>query len=215
MMTRIRYDIHMNEKIKSSIKFSLTIAVITFVLAAIFSSFSSTILPKVSWMLGMILVLFFVVIGIFFDMLGIAAAAADQRPLHAMAAEKVTGAREAVLIYKNADKFASFCNDVIGDISGIISGSALAIVIIEIGNLMNESPESPMQLTLSIVLTSLIAALTVGGKALGKYFAMNASTNILLMTGKAIYFIEEKMKINIFSSTKNNQDKNKKKGRNK
>ena len=205
----------MNEKIKSSIKFSLTIAVITFVLAAIFSSFSSTILPKVSWMLGMILVLFFVVIGIFFDMLGIAAAAADQRPLHAMAAEKVTGAREAVLIYKNADKFASFCNDVIGDISGIISGSALAIVIIEIGNLMNESPESPMQLTLSIVLTSLIAALTVGGKALGKYFAMNASTNILLMTGKAIYFIEEKMKINIFSSTKNNQDKNKKKGRNK
>ncbi|HIV75040.1 MAG TPA: hypothetical protein H9895_08195 [Candidatus Pseudogracilibacillus intestinigallinarum] len=205
----------MNEKIKSSIKFSLTIAVITFVLAAIFSSFSSTILPKVSWMLGMILVLFFVVIGIFFDMLGIAAAAADQRPLHAMAAEKVTGAREAVLIYKNADKFASFCNDVIGDISGIISGSALAIVIIEIGNLMNESPESPMQLTLSIVLTSLIAALTVGGKALGKYFAMNASTSILLMTGKAIYFIQEKMKINIFSSTKNNQDKNKKKGRNK
>lgn len=205
----------MNEKIKSSIKFSLTIAVITFVLAAIFSSFSSTILPKVSWMLGMILVLFFVVIGIFFDMLGIAAAAADQRPLHAMAAEKVTGAREAVLIYKNADKFASFCNDVIGDISGIISGSALAIVIIEIGNLMNESPESPMQLTLSIVLTSLIAALTVGGKALGKYFAMNASTSILLMTGKSIYFIQEKMKINIFSSTKNNQDKNKKKGRNK
>src|SRR5699024_1470256 len=125
------------------------------------------------------------------------------------AAEKVTGAREAVLIYKNADKFASFCNDVIGDISGIISGSALAIVIIEIGNLMNESPESPMQLTLSIVLTSLIAALTVGGKALGKYFAMNASTSILLMTGKAIYFIQEKMKINIFSSTKNNQDTSK------
>ncbi|MEJ8776490.1 hypothetical protein [Pseudogracilibacillus sp. ICA-222130] len=204
----------MNDKIKRSIKFSLTIAVITFVLAAIFSSFSSTILPKVSWMIGMILVLFFVLIGIFFDMLGIAAAAADQRPLHAMAAEKVTGAREAVLIYKNADKFASFCNDVIGDISGIISGSALAVVIIEIGNLMNESPESPMQLALSIVLTSLIAALTVGGKALGKYFAMNASTNILLMTGKAIYFIQEKMKINIFSS-KNNQDKIKKKGRKK
>src|SRR5699024_12435408 len=85
----------MNEQMKSSIKFSITIAVITFVLAAIFSSFSSAILPKVTWVLGMLLVLFFVVIGIFFDMLGIASAAADEAPLHAMAAEKVTGARRS------------------------------------------------------------------------------------------------------------------------
>src|SRR5699024_12473831 len=178
----------MNEKIKSSIIFSLTIAVITFVLAAIFSSFSSTILPKVSWMLGMILVLFFVVIGIFFDMLGIAAAAADQRPLHAMAAEKVTGAREAVLIYKNADKFASFCNDVIVDISGFISGSALSIVIIELTQILQDSSEVNVQLILSIVLNSLIASLTVGGNEFGKYFAIYSSTHIILFAGKIFCF---------------------------
>src|SRR5699024_9030524 len=170
----------MNEQMKSSIKFSITIAVITFVLAAIFSSFSSAILPKVTWVLGMLLVLFFVVIGIFFDMLGIASAAADEAPLHAMAAEKVTGAREAVLIYKNVDKFASFCNDVIGDISGIISGSALTVVMIEIMNINNIEEESLLQIGLSVFLTSIIAALTVGGKAIGKYMAMNSSTEIII-----------------------------------
>lgn len=200
----------MNEEMKSSIKFSITIAVITFVLAAIFSSFSSAILPKVTWMVGMLLVLFFVVIGIFFDMLGIASAAAEEAPLHAMAAEKVTGAREAVLIYKNADKFASFCNDVIGDISGIISGSALAIVILEIGKMMQQTPSSPMQLTLSIVLTSVIAALTVGGKAIGKFFAINSSTQILLMTGKVIYFVQEKAKFQMFSNKKSKKNQAKK-----
>src|SRR5699024_11313379 len=79
----------------------------------------------------LIIVFFIVLIGIVFDMLGIASTAAKEAPLHAMAAEKVKGAKEAVNIYKNADKFASFCNDVIGDISGIISGSALTIVILD------------------------------------------------------------------------------------
>src|SRR5690625_6119991 len=102
----------MNDKWKRSIKFSLTIAVITFVLAAIFSSMSSTLLSKVSWMIGLIIVLIIVCIGILFDMLGIASTASKEAPLHAIAAEKVLGAKDAVIIHKNADRFASFCNDV-------------------------------------------------------------------------------------------------------
>src|SRR5690625_4407994 len=187
----------MNQKIKSSIRFSLTIAVITFVLAAIFSSFSSSLLNNVSWIIGLIIVLLIVLIGIIFAMLGIASTAAKEAPLHAMAAEKVTGAKEAVNIYKNADKFASFCNDVIGDISGIISGSALTIVILEITKLLQQSPSSSTQIILNIVFTSLVAALTVGGKALGKYFAIHSSTSIILISGKVVYFIQEKLKITV------------------
>src|SRR5699024_5808283 len=145
----------MDHKIKSSIKFSLTIAVITFVLAAIFSSFSSSILNSVSWIFGLFIVLIIVLIGIIFDMLGIASTAAKPAPLHAMAAEKVKGAKEAVLIHKHADKFASFCNDVIGDISGIVSGSALTIVIIELAAIIQGDGETSIQIILSIILTSL------------------------------------------------------------
>src|SRR5699024_2327017 len=190
---------YMNQRMKNSIKFSITIAVITFVLAAIFSSISSSILNEVSCFVGLFIVLVIVLIGIGFDMLGIASTAGKEAPLHAMAAEKVKGAKEAVLINKHADKFDSFCNDVIGDISGIISGSALTIVIIELTQILQDSSEVNVQLILSIVLNSLIAALTVGGKAFGKYFAIHSSTHIILFAGKIVYFIENKLKIKIFA----------------
>src|SRR5699024_6363980 len=108
----------MEKRMKPSIEFSVMIAVITFVLAASFSIISSSILSEVTWMLGLFLVLIIVLIGVVFDMLGIASTAANESPFHAMASEKVTGATEAVSIIRHADKFASFCNDVIGDISG-------------------------------------------------------------------------------------------------
>src|SRR5699024_3051700 len=114
-----------------SIKFSFSIAVITFVLAAIFSVVSSSILSGVMSSVGLLIVFIIVLTGVFFDMLGIAATAADEVPFHAMASEKVSGSKQAILIVRNADRFASFCNDVIGDISGIISGTATAIVVIQ------------------------------------------------------------------------------------
>ena len=188
----------MNDQIKRSLKFSMYIAVITFVLAAIFSIISSSLLSKVSWILGLLIVLIIVLIGIIFDMLGIASTAASTAPFNAMAAEKVKGAKEAVLVTRNADKFASFSNDVIGDISGIISGSALTIVIIEIANISDMTEESIAYLSLSVLLTSLIAALTVGGKAIGKYYAINHSTEILLWVGKFLFLLEKNLKIKVF-----------------
>src|SRR5699024_5665291 len=106
-----------------------------------------------SWIIGLVIVLFIVLVGIFFDMLGIASTAAKEAPLHAMASEKIIGAKEAVMIHKHADKFASFCNDVIGDISGIVSGSALTIVIIEIAAIVQSNGGTSAQIILNIVLT--------------------------------------------------------------
>ncbi|GGB34635.1 hypothetical protein F3157_05475 [Virgibacillus dakarensis] len=187
----------MKSQIKRSIKFSLTIAVITFVLAAIFSIVSQSVLSDVVWMAGLVIVLLIVLIGVVFDMLGIASTAADEAPFHAMAAEKVNGAKEAVMIIRNADKFASFCNDVIGDISGIVSGTASAIVVLQIANLLGNGDGSPVHITLNVIVTSLVAALTVGGKALGKYFAIHASTNIIFYVGKVIAILQNKLKIRV------------------
>ncbi|GAA0416624.1 MAG: hypothetical protein ACQEWU_09185 [Bacillota bacterium] len=187
----------MKSHVKRSIKFSLTIAVITFVLAAIFSIISSSILSGVIWIIGLLLVFMIVFVGVVFDMLGIASTAADEAPFHAMAAEKVTGAKEAVIIIRNADRFASFCNDVIGDISGIVSGTASAIVVLQMANLLGHGEGSTVQITISVLLTSVVAAITVGGKALGKFFAINASTSIIFFAGKVISVIENKLKIRI------------------
>ncbi|WP_163537735.1 hypothetical protein [Gracilibacillus sp. YIM 98692] len=187
-------------QLKRSIKFSISIAVITFVLAAIFSVVSSSVLSGIMSIIGLLIVFVIVFTGVFFDMLGIAAAAADEVPFHAMAAEKVSGSKQAILIVRNADRFATFCNDVIGDISGIISGTASAIVVLQISNNFGYADGTSFHLTISVVLTSLVAALTVGGKALGKFFAINASTNIIFLVGKIIAFIEEKFKIKVLSN---------------
>lgn len=192
----------MKSQIQKSIKFSLGIAVITFVLAAIFSVVSTSVLNGVAWIVGSLIVLIIVLIGVVFDMLGTAAAAANEVPFHAMAAEKVSGSKQALIIVRNADKFASFCNDVIGDISGIVSGTASAVVVLQVANALNHSDGSNVHFIVNVIITGLVAALTVGGKAIGKYFAMHKSTNIIFFAAKIIAFVEEKLKLTILPREK-------------
>ena len=194
-------------QLQKSLKFSLSIAVITFVLAAIFSIASSSALSGVSSIIGLVIVFSIVLLGVLFDTLGTASTAADEVPFHAMAAEKVRGAKHAIIIVRNADRVASFCNDVIGDISGVISGTASAIVVLQIAYGFGYPEGSTFQIAISVILTSLVAALTVGGKAVGKFFAINASTKIILFAAKIIAFIEEKLKIKILSQEKKKGNK--------
>ncbi|MCP3738540.1 hypothetical protein [Rossellomorea sp. BNER] len=192
----------MNELLKKSIQFSISIAVITFVLAAIFAIISNIVLNEVTWGIGIFVVLIIVLIGIFFDMLGIASTAADETPFHAMAAKKVHGAKYSIRIVRNADRFASFCNDVIGDISGIISGTAMAVVLIQLTVDFGLDKSSVIEYSLSVFMTSLIAALTVGGKGFGKSIAIRYSKDIIFQVGKVLQFVEDKFRIVIIKDTK-------------
>ncbi|MBM7646316.1 CBS domain containing-hemolysin-like protein [Scopulibacillus daqui] len=192
----------MKVDIKKSLKWTISIAVITFVLAALFSVVSNILLNGVSWATGMIIVLGIVLIGIFFDIIGVAATAAQEIPFHAMASEKVKGAKQAIAITRNADRVANFCNDVIGDISGIVSGTASAVVVIELVVQFGKGEGTALQNTVSVLLTSIVCALTVGGKAFGKSFAMKYSTNIIFQVGRAFYFIEEHFHIKLLGSGK-------------
>lgn len=200
----------MNDTLKNSIKWSVSIAVITFVLAAIFSVTSNMVLNGVPWGTGLFVVLIIVCIGIFFDMLGIAATAADETPFHAMAAKKVYGAKYSIKIVRNADRFASFCNDVIGDISGIISGTASAIVIIQLAVSFQLEGGSIKEYIVSVTLTSIIASLTVGGKAIGKTFAITYSKDIIFRVGTVLQFIEDRFHIVLIKDKKDQKRKKRK-----
>ncbi|MGM0844306.1 MAG: hypothetical protein ACQEUT_04950 [Bacillota bacterium] len=197
----------MKDVLKNSIRWIISIAVITFVLAALFSIISNLILNEVTWLIGLIVVLIIVFIGIFFDMLGIAAAAADETPFHAMAAKKVYGSKQSIRIVRNADKFASFCNDVIGDISGIISGAAAAIVVIGLTLDLQINNGSPVEYAINVFLTSLLASLTVAGKALGKTLAIQFSKDIIFQVGKVLQFVEDKFHITIIKDKKDKKRK--------
>ena len=186
---------------KTIIRWTIFITTLTFVLAVMFSVASNTLLNGLNWALGMLVVLLLVMIGIFFDIIGIAATAGDEKPFHAMASERVPGARQAIYIVRNADRVSNFCNDVIGDISGIVSGTAVTFVVLEL--LQSLQVQSSMTSTIvNVVFAALVSALTVGGKALGKNFAITQSTKIILLMGRFFYFMERRLKIRVFTGKK-------------
>lgn len=100
-----------------------------------------------------------------------------------MAARKVTGAQESISLLRKAERVSSICNDVIGDICGVVSGSASATIAIQI---LSKFDFSWSQIV-SLGMSALAAGLTVGGKAIGKSFAVNSSTQIVHTVGKIIY----------------------------
>jgi hypothetical protein len=197
-------------KLKKSFKWTLAIAVITLVLAALFSIVSTFILSGVTWGVGLIIVLVIVLVGVIFDTIGVAATAAEEAPFHAMAAERVSGAKEAVLITRNADRFANFCNDVIGDIAGIISGTASAFVVIQLAQQIGQGENSAYQFWISVLFTSIVASITVGGKSLGKTLALQYATPIIFQVGRLFYLLEVKLKINILKNGKDREKRKKK-----
>lgn len=102
-----------------------------------------------------------------------------------MAARKVPGGLEAIRLLRQAEKVSSICNDVVGDICGVVSGSASATIAVQV--LRNFEFSWPQMV--SLLMSALVAGLTVGGKALGKTFAINSCTQIVGFVGKIIYLL--------------------------
>lgn len=123
-----------------------------------------------------------IAVNIAFDTVGTAATAASEAPLNAMAARKVTGAQEALMLVKNADKVANFANDVIGDIAGTVAG-ALGISFMAQVALRNPDVKG---LWLNILVTAVIASVTVTGKAMGKRLAVTQPNRVVFFTGRVI-----------------------------
>ena len=162
-------------------KWIFTVTLLAFFISLIFSFFSETTIPNANSIVATIVILLFIGIGILFDMVGIAITVADIKTFNSMATKQVRGARLAVKLIQNNEKASSFCNDVIGDICGIISGSAGVALSNILANSLNVN-----QFIMSLLITAIIAALTIGGKAIGKAAAINKSTSILFQFSKVI-----------------------------
>lgn len=150
----------------------IKITSITFFVSLLFSLISETIIPNADIFISVVLVFVFIGLGILFDIIGVSITVADEKTFNSMAAKNVKGAKLAVKLIKNAEKVSSFCNDVIGDICGIISGSTSIAVILANTFKWN-------LLLTSLITTALVASLTIGGKAIGKTFAINKSDVII------------------------------------
>lgn len=171
------------DKNQSRFKWILKITIASFIISIFFSFISEIAIPNVNIIFGIIITLLFICIGVIFDMIGVAVTASDESIFHSMSAKKVKGARLAVKFKKNADKVASFCQDVIGDICGIVSGSTGAVISLKIMEQLNSN-----NLIITLIIMGTISALTIGGKATFKSIAMKNANDILYRFAYIISF---------------------------
>jgi len=142
---------------------------------------------------GLVLLLIVILVGILFDIIGVAATVAQEAPLHAKAAHQVFGAKHAVWLVRNAHQVASFCNDVVGDVSGTLSGAIGITLVLKLFH-----PPTERELVVGTTLmTACIAALVVGGKAYGKVFAIEQGTNIMFRTGQLLACVDRLLPFNL------------------
>ena len=155
------------------------IFLITILISGIISLISEELIGSSGLAVAFIILLLIVFVGIVFDVIGVAVTSADESPFHAMAARKLRGAKEAIRLLRKADRVSSICNDVVGDICGVVSGSAASTISV----LLVAKFGITVPTVISLVMSALVAGLTVGGKAIGKNIAISASTKIVHRVG--------------------------------
>ncbi len=175
---------HRRERNKS-IRWVVTIFLVTIFISGTISLLSDIIMQSSTMVVAFFILLTIIFVGIVFDIIGMAVATADEKPFHSMAARKVPGAQEAIALLRNAERVSSICNDVVGDICGVVSGSASATIAAQI--LADFQMQWPQ--IMSLLMSAMAAGLTVGGKAIGKSFAVNSCTKIVHTVGKGIFWM--------------------------
>ncbi len=169
---------------------ALWIALFTFSTGLIISLGLESIIEAASDIyLSLVVLGMVILLGIVFDAIGTAAAAADMVPFNAMASRKVGGANQAVAIVRNADLVANLTADVVGDISGTLSGAIGASIVIMLSGYLSWTDT----ILAGAVMTSLIAALTVGGKTVGKRFAIKNANPIIFKVAQILYWLEDRI----------------------
>lgn len=169
---------------------SIKITIVSLFLSA-FISFLSELTASSEHIIVTVLLLFFLILcSILFDGIGVAATSCDITPFISMASRKVYGAKTAMWLVKNNEKVANVCNDVIGDIFGIISGACAAAIVLKIVVIM----EDGWQRWLTIGISSVVSALTIGGKAFLKNIAITNSREFVLFVSRilAVFNPEER-----------------------
>ena len=177
-----------NKKDNTDIVWFIKIFFTTFILSIVFSFISSNGITNLSLIPAILILLLVILVGIAFDIIGVAVTVAHETEFHAKATKKVKGSKSSIKLIRNAPKVANICADVVGDICGVLSGAISALISMKI------TEQFGLNFDLQFVLSALVAALTVGGKALGKGVANNHSTQIVHVVGIVLNKFNKKEK---------------------
>ena len=181
-MAKTHSDASKKERSRT-IRWVVTVFFVTLVVSGMISLISDEVMASSGLLAAFAILLGIVFLGIIFDIIGMAVATASEKPFHSMAARKVPGAQEAIRLLRNAERVSSICNDVVGDICGVVSGSASATI----AALLLTHVDLVWPRAVSLAMSALVAGLTVGGKAIGKTIAVNSCTQIVHLVGRVLH----------------------------
>lgn len=169
---------------------ALKITIVSFVLSAFISFLTELTSSAENIIVTVILLLFLIMASILFDGIGVAVTSCDITPIVSMASKKEYGAKTALWLVKNNEKVSNVCNDVIGDIFGIISGACGAAIAIKIVTLTDDR----FQQWIAIAVSAVVSALTIGGKAFLKNIAISNSKEFVMFVARiiAVFHPEER-----------------------
>ncbi len=172
---------------KKNIKWVIIVTMLAFGLSMVMSLFSTLALKNVPLLIAIIITLLFILIGIVFDNIGVAVTSGDITVFNSMSARKIKSGKVGVNLIKNAEKVSSICCDVIGDVCGIVSGACgTAIVAI----IVDSTDYNVIAVT--VIVSAIISALTIGGKAIEKSLAINESTAIIKIVASVLAVFKRK-----------------------
>jgi len=173
---------------QSKQKWVLTVVCLSFGLSVVMSFVTSLFVESAGLLVALLSLIVLVLLGIITDVIGTAVTSADEQPFIAMASKRIMGARQALKLIRKAERVSSLLNDVVGDIVGIISGSAGSVIAVYLVSLGLKSAVA------SMLITAFTSAFMIGGKAYGKGIAIDNSDRIVLAVGKLMAFFERKGK---------------------
>lgn len=173
---------------QSKQKWILTVVCLSFGLSVVMSFVTSLFVESAGLLVALLSLIVLVMIGIITDVIGTAVTSADEQPFIAMASKRILGAKQALQLIRKAERVSSILNDVVGDIVGIISGSAGSVIAVYLVSLGMRSAIA------SMLITAFTSAFMIGGKAYGKGLAIANSDRIVLTVGRVMALFEKKNK---------------------
>jgi len=168
--------------VKTSTKWIISVLIVVFIVSMVFGFISSEFIPSMPLWLSLALLAGMVLVNVVSDIIGIAVTTGTEVPFHSMSTHRIKGAQQSIWLIQNAEKVSNVCCDVIGDIAGIISGVAASTIV-----MMLAVENGTETVWFSTALTSIVSALTVGGKAIGKGVAIANSNQIIYIVGRIIH----------------------------
>ena len=143
--------------------------------------------------LGFPVLLLIILLGVAFDIVGVAATRAHETPFHARSATRRPGARKALRLVREADRVATVCSDMVGDIAGTVSGA------LTVGLAVRVVPARDAAIA-AILAVALVSALTIGLKSAAKGLAIRQADTVVWLVGRLLEAVERVLPLHILEA---------------